>query len=465
MNHTLVRMYGYLPSSVQHLVCSLEGYRLQRVRFGRDFDLVLREAEERSEKSPADIVALRDGLFRQFVSDAARASAFYGRQASFQSAARFRPFRSEDLPILDKPTVQARAADIAPPTERAAEIVATSGSTGMGLRFPVTNHAIQQQWATWWRFRRWHGIRRDEWCGYFGGRPVVPVERRRAPYWRYNVPGRQVLFSGSHISADTWRAYVAELARRRLVWLHGYPSLLALLAGFLIEHREPIGYEVRWITTSAENLFPAQADLIERAFGVRPRQHYGMAEGAANASECPEGRLHVDEDFAFIEFVPVDRQSGYRVVGTNMANRAFPLVRYDVGDIAQVSGRTCGCGRPGRIIDAIDGRREDYVVLPNGAMVGRLDHIFKDQVRVREAQIYQPDLTRVVLRLVSADDFTSRDEQVLLTSARTWLGTSLRIEVEHLTSLPRTSSGKLRFVVSDVTESRLNERPATLALP
>jgi phenylacetate-CoA ligase len=190
-----------------------------------------------------------------------------------------------------------------------------------------------------------------------------------------------------------------------------------------------------------------------------------MAEGAANASECPEGRLHVDEDFAFVEFVPVDRQSGYRVVGTNMANRAFPLVRYDVGDIAQVSGRTCGCGRPGRIIDAIDGRREDYVLLPNGAMVGRLDHIFKDQVRVREAQIYQPDLTRVVLRLVSADDFTSRDEQVLLTSARTWLGTSLRIEVEHLTSLPRTSSGKLRFVVSDVTESRLNERPATLALP
>lgn len=293
----------------------------------------------------------------------------------------------------------------------------------------------------------------------------MPVERRRAPYWRYNVPGRQVLFSGSHISADTWRAYVAELARRRLVWLHGYPSLLALLAGFLIEHREPIGYEVRWITTSAENLFPAQADLIERAFGVRPRQHYGMAEGAANASECPEGRLHVDEDFAFVEFLPVDRQRGYRVVGTNMANRAFPLVRYDVGDIAQVSGRTCGCGRPGRIIDAIDGRREDYVVLPNGAMVGRLDHIFKDQVRVREAQIYQPDLTRVVLRLVSADDFTSRDEQVLLTSARTWLGTSLRIEVEHLTSLPRTSSGKLRFVVSDVTESRLNERPATLALP
>ena len=166
---------------------------------------------------------------------------------------------------------------------------------------------------------------------------------------------------------------------------------------------QTLGYDVRWITTAAENLLPAQADLIERAFGVRPRQHYGMAEGAANASECPNGRLHVDEDFAFVEFVPVEHGTGCRIVGTNVTNRAFPLIRYDVGDIAQVSGQTCDCGRPGRIIDAIDGRREDYVVLPSGAMVGRLDHIFKDQVRVREAQIYQPDLRRVVLRLVQRE--------------------------------------------------------------
>jgi phenylacetate-CoA ligase len=189
-----------------------------------------------------------------------------------------------------------------------------------------------------------------------------------------------------------------------------------------------------------------------------------MAEGAANASECPNGRLHVDEDFAFMEFVPVERGTGYRVVGTNVTNRAFPLIRYDVGDIVQVSGQSCGCGRPGRIIDRIDGRREDYVVLPSGALVGRLDHIFKDQVRVREAQIYQPHPARVVLRLVPAKDFTIRDEHALISTARIWLGTGLQIEIEHVQSLPRTPAGKLRFVVSEVTAARLEERPATLAL-
>jgi phenylacetate-CoA ligase len=460
MNHTFQRIYGGLPASIQHLVCSAEGFRLQRARFGRDFNQLLREAEARSALTTAQIGALRDRLFREFVSDAAVGCAFYRTQAAFRPVAEGRPFSVDGLPILEKPLVQASASLIARGDVRWAGMASTSGSTGTGLRFPVTRRAVRSQWATWWRFRRWHGIGRDQWCGYFGGRPVVPVGRIEAPFWRYNVPGRQVLFSGSHLSNDTWTAYVSELARRRLAWLHGYPSLLALLAAYLVEHRQSIGYEVRWVTTAAENLLPAQADVIERAFGVRPRQHYGMAEGAANASECPNGRLHVDEDFAFVEFLPVEHGTGRRIVGTNVTNRAFPLIRYDVGDIAQVSGQTCDCGRPGQIIDAIDGRREDYVVLPNGALVGRLDHIFKDQIRVREAQIYQPDLGRVVLRLAGAHDFTLRDEQALVSAARTWLGNALRIEIEHLDALPRTPAGKLRFVVSDLT--RL-EGPAAVA--
>jgi hypothetical protein len=68
-----------------------------------------------------------------------------------------------------------------------------------------------------------------------------------------------------------------------------------------------------------------------------------------------------------------------------------------------------------------------------------------------------------VLRLVGATDFTTRDEQALISTARTWLGNSLRIEIERLEAIPRTPAGKLRFVVSDVAAARLEERPAALA--
>jgi phenylacetate-CoA ligase len=438
------RLYDAMPSPIQHVLCTAEGYRIHRRRFGRKFDADLREVVARTWSSNEDVLAYRDRLLEAFIGEMAE-TPFYGanRLATGRRAA------VADFPVLDKATVQAHGSAIARP-DVPSRIAHTSGSTGAGLRFPVTAAAVRQQWATWWRYRQWHGLHRGVWCAYFGGRSVVRMAQRRPPFWRYNAAGRQVFFSAYHLRPDTWREYLAELQRRRLPWLHGYPSVLALLAAYLIEHHASLGYDVRWITVGAENLLPSQAAAIERAFGVRPRQHYGMAEAVANASECPQGCLHVDEDFSFVEFVPLAAAGAYRIVGTNFTNPAFPLIRYDVGDIAYVSGRTCVCGRPGRIIDRIEGRREDYVLLPDGALIGRLDHIFKDQVRVREAQIYQPDRHRVVLRIVRRDDFTTVDEASVVREARQRLGDDVGIDVDYVDALPRTSTGKLRFVVSDV---------------
>ncbi len=112
---------------------------------------------------------------------------------------------------------------------------------------------------------------------------------------------------------------------------------------------------------------PQQVEVMERAFGVRPIQHYGMAEAVANISECPRGSLHVDEDFACVEFVGEDSQP--HVIGTNLSNYATPLLRYDAQDMVCVGDRRCDCGLPGRVLESIDGRQEDYVVLKNGGRV------------------------------------------------------------------------------------------------
>ena len=439
-----VRIYDAMPTPIQHALCTAEGYRIRRSRFGEGFENELRAAVDRT-TSGEDLLAYRDRRLGAFLR-AAAAIEFYKTTRPAGSA----DLNLADFPVLDKTTVQANALTIRRRGVAVSHVAHTSGSTGAGLRFPVTAAAVRQQWATWWRYRQWHGLNRGVWCGYFGGRSVVRMAQRRPPFWRYNAAGRQVLFSAYHLGPETWRAYALELQRRRLPWLHGYPSVLALLATYLLEHRVSLGYDLKWITTGAENLLPWQQDAIERAFGVRPRQSYGMAEGAANASECPAGRLHVDEDFAFVEFVPLDGNGAHRIVGTNFTNEAFPLIRYDVGDIAYVSGQTCGCGRPGRIIDRIEGRREDYVVLPDGALIGRLDHIFKDQVHVREAQIYQPDRRRVVLRIVRQDDYTADDESSLVWEARQRLGDDIDLTVDYVEHLPRTAAGKLRFVVSEV---------------
>ncbi len=104
----------------------------------------------------------------------------------------------------------------------------------------------------------------------------------------------------------------------------------------------------------------------------------------------------------------IDNQ--FRIVGTNFTNIAFPLLRYDTVDIATITGKICDCGRTGRVVDKIDGRSEDYIVLKNGAKIGRLDQIFKDLVNIKEAQIYQREKGKIEIKVVRNKEYSSCDE-------------------------------------------------------
>jgi len=457
----LERAYLKFPIWLQNQMVALHGWRINRTRYGKAFYAHLKGYEERRAWDTQRLRNYRDQKLHRFLKHCEKSVPYYRTL--------FREMRisSDDirtledlscLPVLTKETVQKRYSEfLSEAIPKKMRIIAhTSGTTGGGLRFATTAEALSEQWAMWWRYRGWHGIQKGTWCGYFGGRSIVPLTQNRPPFWRHNYPARQILFSGYHMSPDNMGDYVAKLRKSQPPWLHGYPSLLALLGSFMLDTNKELGYQPKWITIGAESLLPQQALLMEKAFGVKPVQHYGLAEAVANISECPEGKLHVDEDFSAVEFIPNEDGPGYKIVGTNFTNPATPLVRYDTGDIAWLSEKeSCPCGRPGRIVSRIDGRKEDYIILRNGARIGRMDHIFKDLINIREAQIYQQQPGEIILRVVKGKNFSQKDEDTLLVESRKRVGDDTHIDIDYVDAIERSKRGKLRFVVSDVPEGRL----------
>ena len=458
------KIYLKLPVAIQNFACSIEGWRIKYSRYNSDFYKYLYETERRSFWDRKQLFEYRDLRLRRFIMHAATTVPYY-RHKFKEIGIDPRSIKTikdlKYLPLLTKNEVKMHFNEfISEAIPRSKMILShTSGTTGSGFHFYTTMDSVHEQWAIWWRYRLWHGITMDTWCAYFGGRSIVPMSQNRPPFWRYNIPGKQVLFSGYHMSDDTLPYYIKELRGRKLVWLHGYPSLIALLASYIVDNNIELGYEVKCVTTGAEDLLPQQSALIKKAFGVLPKQHYGLAEGVANISECEYGNLHVDEDFSAVEFVPIDNSTKYKIIGTNFTNFAMPLIRYDTQDIATLlpQEESCSCGKAGRIVASIDGRQEDFVVLKNGTRIGRMDHVFKDLLNIREAQIYQRKAGEIFVRVVKGLYYTEKDEHTLIDELRKRVGNDTKIVIEYVSSLPRTSTGKLRFVNSGLKEGQIRQ--------
>lgn len=418
--------------------------------------------------SASAVTRFRDSRIMEFVMHAGRTVPFY--KAKFAEL----KINPEDisglddlkcLPILTKDEVQENLPSLKSEaiSEKETIIIHTSGTTGRGLVFPTTVEAERRQWAVWWRFRNRNGIKFGTPCGVFGGKIVVPINQSHPPFWRYDRPGKQIFFSGYHLRGENLPAYIEQIKSSGLEWLHGYPSHLTLVASFVIETGIKMTNRVKYITTGGESLLAHQKDIIEKAFGARVFQHYGMAEAVANISECPRGKLHVDEDFAGVEFVTIERNR-YSIVGTNFTNFAFPLLRYDTGDIAYISDqeKKCACGRPGRVVDWIDGRMEDYIVLHDGTRIGRLDHIFKGMTAVREAQLFQDQPGKVQFRIVRAPEYSPGDQERLLLAARERIGKKAVIDFEYVDELKRGATDKLRFVITNLADEKISGNRKTI---
>ena len=208
-------LYRRMPVPVQNLLISGEGWRVRRARVANaEFKRMLPEAETRSSWTVDDVRQLQDRRLHDLVV-AAQQSPFWRRRLRDAGIRPDEVTSLDDLsslPLLTKHDILEAGGDAT--THTARTIVAhTSGTTGAGFHFLTTPEAVHEQWAVWWRYRRWHGIELNTPCGYFGVRSIVSVDDRSGPYWRYDLPNRRFLFSAHHLNEDTARLY-ADIIRK-----------------------------------------------------------------------------------------------------------------------------------------------------------------------------------------------------------------------------------------------------------
>ena len=456
-------------------MASLRGLGLRSWRYGPDSERLVDEALKRETWSESQWREWQNDRLAFVLRRAATRVPYYRRQWEER---RRRGDRSsleqlENWPVLVKERVrEAPEAFVADDCDiRSMYPEHTSGTSGKPLDLWWSRETVRGWYALFEaRIRRWNGVSRHDRWAILGGQLVVPVARKRPPFWVWNASLHQLYMSSYHLSPKNVPSYLDALRRHRVSYAIGYASALFVLAKAVLEQGlEPVPLKV--LISNAEPLYDSQRDALGRAFACPVRDTYGMAEIVAAASECEAGSLHLWPEVGITEILCDDSgdradetQSG-RLICTGLLNADMPLVRYEVGDRGQavLQGRHCSCGRALPLLESIDGRADDVVITEDGRRVGRLDPVFKADLRIREAQIVQESLNQIHVNVVPAAEFGPKDVREIVLGIQQRLGHSVAVTVETVESIPRTSAGKVRAVICRIPSGSISGGQANVA--
>ena len=176
---------------------------------------------------------------------------------------------------------------------------------------------------------------------------------------------------------------------------------------------EPI--KVEQLLTVSDRIDPQLRDLVQDVFGARVIDRYSSEEFGYIALQCPvHDHLHVCSPSLIVEIVDDDGNACEvgvpgRVLVTSLHNFAMPLIRYDIGDIAEF-GEPCNVGLNWPVIAKVNGRVRDSITLPDGSF--HLVTFFGSKIHgMRNLRDFQIVLFRnAILFMYNASSILSSEE-------------------------------------------------------
>ena len=237
----------------------------------------------------------------------------------------------------------------------------------------------------------------------------------------------------------------------------GYPNFLQFLAE---NSKEDIHFRI--IFTTGEVLTHHCRHLLESTFTSKVIDSYGCTEVGDIAWECPDtsSGYHINADSVITEFIKdgenVASGEEGEIVLTCLFNYAMPFIRYKIGDTGVPDDEKCTCGRTLPLLHAIEGRSDDFIVLPDGrklppfGIVNMQDFV---GIGVTKMMIIQEN-TRLIQVLLKATGHVDMD--ILkegIASLQSIVGPEVTVEPHFVEAFPQFSSGKIRRVFSKVARS------------
>ena len=359
------------------------------------------------------------------------------------------------LPILTKSIIQNNRSKFVPdnfksfsPRNRA-----TSGSTGEAFHFTIDKNT--HGWVHGYMLLAWSiaGFKFGDKILTIGSgnTKLSPLKRRVLSYLKNSVD-----LSSFNLSSRAILNTIKCINTVKPGIIFGYSSALALVAKYAIENDIHL-ISPKGIITTAENLLPHNRIRIEKAFQSKVFDQYGVMECGITAFECEQHNgYHIGSTKGIIETIDNSGKlilnSPGTIVSTDLDNFAFPILRYDSGDIGTISKKECSCGRGFEMLDSLAGRSREFLTTIDGTKVhgAVFSYLVRENPWINQYQVFQEHKGVLDIRIISATQITPDRANSIKTFVNAKCGGGMVVNVIQVDDILLSNNNKRQFVVSKI---------------
>lgn len=363
------------------------------------------------------------------------------------------------IPYLTKEIIQNNLNDLISNKYDISELqyITTGGSTGTPMGFYIDRKYDRDlEWS--FVASMWSRV------GY------NPKKNQKTVYLRGNVidkgiyefKNNSLFLSSYHLNDENMKEYINLINKYKPDFIQAYPSSIYLLADYVIREGIVINISnLKAILCASENLYDFQREHIKNAFNTRVYSFYGHTEHACIAGECSVNtNYHIQSEYGYTEIInefgeeiQAEDEVG-EIVATSFINYAMPFIRYKTADLAVNTNNLCSCGRKYNMIKKIEGREQELIFTSNGSKVSMTSIIFaqhfKSFGKIVNMQLVQNEVGEVIVKIIEKEKLREEDINEIVSKMENACNGYLKVSVEIVSEIKRTSSGKHKFLIQNV---------------
>jgi phenylacetate-CoA ligase len=308
-------------------------------------------------------------------------------------------------------------------------VSSTSGSTGKPMRFAISPSGYAYYLAESARIYAMTGYRPWQRSCYMR---LAPMDLPRISALR-----QKHIFSLLPVAGQ-----IEGLKKARPDLIDVYATVMLDIARHVTE--EDLKYiKPRVITVNSEVSTQAERDYISRVFNCPVYDEYGSEETWSIATQCRRHNYHISSDSVWLEFLDAQGKDVCpgepgEILITTTRSEAMPFIRYAIGDRGTPRAGECGCGFHSPLMRSVDGRSNDWLVLPSGRLfdpylvVTACNKILlKHPLLFCEFKFVQQKPDLLVLRYVKGRDFDVWHLETILEDVKTLIGEPIIVQAEE----------------------------------